>query len=730
MLLNHSTSLLYLHKLSPPPTKFFSHFKHSYSLLLSNPSPSPPPPLLPSCPSFSLPRVSFFCLNPPRQRQAKPFATANAATAKRKETDTFFTHEDVSWASLGCPISFLGLSIVPASIGPLWFSGASEKSPIKLFQIDPHWKACGNGKMQSPIDLLDCRVQVFPSLGKSMRDYQPAPAVMKTRRHDNMLLDLSSVDLISKGNACISSRRNAADNFLNKDLDFIGAKSFVAHWHCLELLYTCNEAYGGGGSPSSSSFIITMDEYNQWLSVNSSTNRKLVLVPKDKARIEKRCEAIVAWVERLFRNNPPNMNLRIESDAEIVVKFLTGEVGCNDVNLIEFKRKFVPYNSKVIWINEELNGIAHSLAQYACECQSLKSLNHSTGTALKTTRRDEVWDYENGFPVGLIATILEDYGRRMVKVKFGCNNIVDTGSILCYEVPLLRMTEDMDKKGDQKEEIEESHGGIGRGFDNSYFWGFAEKNQTEKWFSHQSSSLSLLSPSSSPSLPYNTAYQKQPSPSSSSGNFSQNIDLHHQSVNQIDTQRFLSLMLSRDNCNNPYNFLDSDLDQAFIDAVPTFLYKEIMGLKEPFDCAAHGYYLIQLALFVEGTFTHLGLLGFPLKTQFFVLRTQGKKMSFQAMGQLGFFLVKKPAENAIISEKSVFSVGLGKFRSSNDGVGAVVERRVGETSSSSLDARCYSLGSYQYVVADSELQVALCPNRVGGSMRIVKGRGTKWDFYN
>nr|POF02801.1 hypothetical protein CFP56_10860 [Quercus suber] len=111
-----------------------------------------------------------------------------------------------------------------------------------------------------------------------MRDYQPAPAVMKTRRHDNMvmwkanvgninlngteyyscysvigthhlatfkgsskmmnkavregrlsgfsvgtstgdhlqLLDLSSVDLISKGNACISSRRNAADNFLNK----------------------------------------------------------------------------------------------------------------------------------------------------------------------------------------------------------------------------------------------------------------------------------------------------------------------------------------------------------------------------------------------------------------------------------------------------------------------------------------------------------------------------------
>ncbi|MCD7451612.1 hypothetical protein HAX54_012874, partial [Datura stramonium] len=31
------------------------------------------------------------------------------------------------------------------------------------------------------------------------------------------------------------------------------------------------KAYGGGGSPSSSSFIIRMDEYNQWLSVHSSS---------------------------------------------------------------------------------------------------------------------------------------------------------------------------------------------------------------------------------------------------------------------------------------------------------------------------------------------------------------------------------------------------------------------------------------------------------------------------
>ena len=36
-----------------------------------------------------------------------------------------------------------------------------------------------------------------------------------------------------------------------------------------------------------------------------------------------------------------------------------------------------------------------------------------------------MWGYENGFLAGLIAIILEDYGRRMVKFKFGYNNIVD-----------------------------------------------------------------------------------------------------------------------------------------------------------------------------------------------------------------------------------------------------------------------------------------------------------------
>ena len=59
----------------------------------------------------------------------------------------------------------------------------------------------------------------------------------------------------------------------------------------------------------------------------------------------------------------------------------------------------------------------------------------------------------------------------------------------------------------------------------------------------------------------------------------------------------------------------------------------------------------------------------------------------------------------------------------DDGIGIDVEsvrREVGETSSSNLDARrCFSMGSYQYVVADSNLQVTL-----SGTARNGDDRGT------
>ena len=73
-----------------------------------------------------------------------------------------------------------------------------------------------------------------------------------------------------------------------------------------------------------------------------------------------------------------------------------------------------------------------------------------------------------------------------------------------------------------------------------------------------------------------------------------------------------------------------------------------------------------------------------MKTQF-LFKDPREEDGFSSNGASGFLFGKKPAENAIVSEKRVFSVRLGKFGS---GVGVVVEKgvEVGEGESSSLDA--------------------------------------------
>ncbi|KAL5787872.1 hypothetical protein ACOSP7_004821 [Xanthoceras sorbifolium] len=133
------------------------------------------------------------------------------------------------------------------------------------------------------------------------------------------LLEMSSIDLISKGNSYISAHQSAARKLLDKVFKVRLGRGFYGE--CLAVradgnsnlsdeigkqlsvksaasalrpigavIYTCRnnlkmclrstdsatdtseiaKAYGGGGTPSSSSFIIRMDEYNQWLSVNTS----------------------------------------------------------------------------------------------------------------------------------------------------------------------------------------------------------------------------------------------------------------------------------------------------------------------------------------------------------------------------------------------------------------------------------------------------------------------------
>ncbi|CAI0627485.1 unnamed protein product [Linum tenue] len=215
-----------------------------------------------------------------------------------------------------------------------------------------------------------------------------------------------------------------------------------------------------------------------------------------------------------------------------------------------------------------------------------------------------------------------------------------------------------------------------------------------------------------------------------------------------------------------FHLHDSGLDQAFIDALPVFPYKDIMGLKEPFDCpvclcefsekdklrllpiCSHAFHIDCIDTWLlsnstcplcRGSLYSAGLSFenpvFDMEAQ--LLRDEEVQSNAEGSGILVSVTNtggKKPGENAsIMNSKRVFSVRLGKFRSSNNEEAAAERRPAGETSSSNLDARrCFSMGSYQYVVADLELQVTLSPSnnndnsssssRSGATKNMVKGR--------
>ncbi|XP_072979451.1 alpha carbonic anhydrase 7-like [Typha angustifolia] len=67
------------------------------------------------------------------------------------------------------------------------YESGTETGPENWGHIHEEWAACGKGQMQSPIDLLDKRVEILPHLGKLRRSYKPSNAVLKNRGHDIML---------------------------------------------------------------------------------------------------------------------------------------------------------------------------------------------------------------------------------------------------------------------------------------------------------------------------------------------------------------------------------------------------------------------------------------------------------------------------------------------------------------------------------------------------------------
>ncbi|XP_050235806.1 RING-H2 finger protein ATL47-like [Mercurialis annua] len=192
-----------------------------------------------------------------------------------------------------------------------------------------------------------------------------------------------------------------------------------------------------------------------------------------------------------------------------------------------------------------------------------------------------------------------------------------------------------------------------------------------------------------------------------------------------------------------FHLHDSGLDQSFIDALPVFLYKEIMGLKEPFDCAvclcefteldklrllpicSHAFHIDCIETWLLSNSTcplcraTLYTPGLPYENPVFESQESREDDGFSSNVGSGIPVGQKPVESERMISKRVFSVRLGKFKSSNY---EVVEE---ESSSSNLDSRrCYSMGSYQYVVAELDLQVTtLCP-----SSRIGSGIGPNCSF--
>ncbi|KAI3733531.1 hypothetical protein L6452_12974 [Arctium lappa] len=183
-----------------------------------------------------------------------------------------------------------------------------------------------------------------------------------------------------------------------------------------------------------------------------------------------------------------------------------------------------------------------------------------------------------------------------------------------------------------------------------------------------------------------------------------------------------------------FNLHDDGLDQSSIDALPIFIYKELVGLKEPLHCA------VCLCEFLQQD--HLRLL--PVCSHAFhihcidtwLLSNSTCPLCRGSLFTPGFSVINPVFDFDFDFDHSregledghgvsspgttthdgvfgnfnkqcerVYPVRLGKFRAMN---GENSGEEVGQCSSNgNLDERrCYSMGSYEYVVGDSELQVA------------------------
>ncbi|KAL9663172.1 hypothetical protein QQ045_028011 [Rhodiola kirilowii] len=182
-----------------------------------------------------------------------------------------------------------------------------------------------------------------------------------------------------------------------------------------------------------------------------------------------------------------------------------------------------------------------------------------------------------------------------------------------------------------------------------------------------------------------------------------------------------------------FHLHDCGLDQAVIDALPVFIYKDIMGPKEPYDCAvclcefneednlrllpmcSHAFHTGCIDTWLLSSSTcpicrnSLFASGFSVENPIFEFGEFGEDEGYSCSGRKTV-----DVEQQVVADdrgEEQLPVRLGKFRKL-DGQVSAQETECGETSSSNFDGRrCYSMGSYQYIVGETDLRVALSQDR-------------------
>lgn len=194
-----------------------------------------------------------------------------------------------------------------------------------------------------------------------------------------------------------------------------------------------------------------------------------------------------------------------------------------------------------------------------------------------------------------------------------------------------------------------------------------------------------------------------------------------------------------------FHLHDSGLDQAFIDALPVFQYRDIVGLKEPFDCSvclcefsekdklrllptcSHAFHINCIDTWLLSNSTCPLCRGtlfnpdYSVQNPIYDFDEFREEEGYPGNGENGFTTRQKTVDiEEIVVENGILPVRLGKFRKVDVEVGG--ETGVGETSSSNLDARrCFSMGSYQYVLGDSDLQVPLSNDQPDRNIKLTRG---------